>query len=53
MQKRTSRLKFGDLAEKSGLNLVSNLSTKAEAAKKEKLVRALVERFDTELNPDS
>ena len=29
MQKRTSPLKFGDLAEKSGLNSVSNLSTKA------------------------
>ena len=29
MQKRTSRLKFGDLAEKSGFNSVSNLSTKA------------------------
>ena len=28
MQKRTSPLKFGDLAEKSGLNSVSNLSTK-------------------------
>ena len=31
MQKRTSPLKFGDLAEKSGLNSVSNLSTKARA----------------------
>ena len=31
MQKRTSPLKFGDLAEKSGLNSVSNLSTKAVA----------------------
>ena len=30
MQKRTSPLKFGDLAEKSGLNSVSNLSTKAQ-----------------------
>ena len=29
MQKRTSPLKFGDLAEKSGLNSVLNLSTKA------------------------
>ena len=28
MPKRTSPLKFGDLAEKSGLNSVSNLSTK-------------------------
>ena len=28
MQKRTSPLKFGDLAEKSGLNSVSNLSIK-------------------------
>ena len=28
MQKRTSPLKFGDLAEKSGLNSVSDLSTK-------------------------
>ena len=28
MQKRTSPLKFGDLAEKSVLNSVSNLSTK-------------------------
>ena len=28
MQKRTSPLKFGDLAEKSGLSSVSNLSTK-------------------------
>ena len=28
MQKRTSPLKFGDLAEKSGFNSVSNLSTK-------------------------
>ena len=28
MQKRTSPLKFGDLAEKSGLNSVSNLSAK-------------------------
>ena len=28
MQKRTSPLKFGDLAEKSGSNSVSNLSTK-------------------------
>ena len=27
MQKRTSPLKFGDLAEKSGLNSVSDLST--------------------------
>ena len=32
MQKRTSPLKFGDLAEKSGLNSVSNLSTKAMTA---------------------
>ena len=31
MQKRTSPLKFGDLAEKSGLNSVSNLSTKVQA----------------------
>ena len=31
MQKRTSPLKFGDLAEKSGLNSVSNLSTKRAA----------------------
>ena len=31
MQMRTSPLKFGDLAEKSGLNSVSNLSTKAQA----------------------
>ena len=30
MQKRTSPLKFGDLAEKSGLNSVSNLSTKEQ-----------------------
>ena len=28
MQRRTNRLKFGDLAEKSDLNSVSNLSTK-------------------------
>ena len=27
MQKKTGRLKFGDLAEKSGLNSVSDLST--------------------------
>ena len=33
MQKRTSPLKFGDLAEKSGFNSVSNLSTKAFAAR--------------------
>ena len=32
MQKRTSPLKFGDLAEKSGLNSVSNLSTKVPLA---------------------
>ena len=32
MQKRTSPLKFVDLAEKSGLNSVSNLSTKARLA---------------------
>ena len=31
MQKRRSSLKFGDLAEKSGFNSVSNLSTKARA----------------------
>ena len=31
MQKRTSPLKFGDLAEKSELNSVSNLSTKVLA----------------------
>ena len=31
MQKRTSPLKFGDLAEKSGLNSVSNLSTKTSS----------------------
>ena len=31
MQKRTSPLKFGDLAEKSGFNSVSNLSTKPRA----------------------
>ena len=30
MQKRTSLLKFGDLAEKLVLNSVSNLSTKAD-----------------------
>ena len=33
MQKRTSPLKFGDLAEKSGLNSVSNLSTKGAGAR--------------------
>ena len=32
MQKRTSRLKFGELAENSGFNSVSNLSTKAASA---------------------
>ena len=32
MQKRTSPLKFGDLAEKSELNSVSDLSTKAGCA---------------------
>ena len=32
MQKRTSPLKFGDLAEKSGLNSVSDLSTKVRLA---------------------
>ena len=32
MQKRTSPLKFGELAEKSELNSVSNFSTKARAA---------------------
>ena len=31
MQKRTSPLKFGDFAEKSVLNSVSNLSTKVGA----------------------
>ena len=31
MQKRTSPLKFGDLAEKSVLNSVSNLLTKVRA----------------------
>ena len=31
MQKRTSPLKFGDLAEKSGLNSVSSLSTKVRS----------------------
>ena len=34
MQKRTSPLKFGDLAEKSGLNSVSNLSTKVPASRR-------------------
>ena len=32
MQKRTSPPKFGDLAEKSGLNSVSDLSTKVPRA---------------------
>ena len=36
VQKRTSPLKFGDLAEKSGLNSVSNLSTKGAAARAER-----------------
>ena len=46
MQKRTSPLKFGDLAEKSGLNSVSNLSTKAAAARVPLLaVRPLVARL--------
>ena len=31
MQKRTSPLKFGHFAKESGLNSVSNLSTKGEA----------------------
>ena len=35
MQKRASPLKFGDLAEKSGLNSVSNLSTKAMTSPRE------------------
>ena len=33
MQKRTSPLKFGDLAEKSGLNSVSDLSTEVPSAR--------------------
>ena len=33
MQKRTSPLKFGDLAEKSVFNSVSNLSTKERGAR--------------------
>ena len=37
IQKRTSPLKFGDLAEKSELNSVSNFSTKAGAALSEKI----------------
>ena len=40
MQKRTSPLKFGDLAEKSGLNSVSSFSTKASRASRARGGRA-------------
>ena len=50
IQKRTSPLKFGDLAEISGLNSVSNLSIKVQPAvppgNYSVVVRAFVERFD-------
>ena len=61
MQKRTCPLKFGDLAEKSGFNSVSNLSTKGYTARCTcsrprcrggGALRALVEKFDTEFNSD-
>ena len=68
MQERTSPLKFAHLAEKSRLNSVSNLSTKLRADALGRLrarprgrdarvrdagaVGRLVERFDTEFNPD-
>ena len=38
MQKRTSPLKFGDLAEKSELNSVSNLLTKPTLVVRESLM---------------